>query len=144
VRQCSCSSLTRLVAAGLFLLFFTVPSFGANTRTLAGHVPLAARARQPKGRLVATQQLRLAIGLPLRNRDSLTELLRQIYDPADPNYHQYLTASQFASRFGPTPEDYLKVMDFARTNGLIITSTHPTAWCWTSRARWLISRKPLG
>ena len=43
----------------------------------------------PTGNLPASQTLNLAIGLPLRNREALTNLLEQLYDPASPVYHQY-------------------------------------------------------
>ncbi len=34
------------------------------------------------GRLPSTEQLNLAIGLPLRNQELLGQMLQQIYDPA--------------------------------------------------------------
>ena len=43
------------------------------------------------GFLPGTTRLNLAIGLPLRNGEALTNLLRQIYDPASAQYHHYLT-----------------------------------------------------
>src|SRR5205823_5960607 len=77
------------------------------------------------GDLPAQQRLFLILGLPLRNRAALTNLLEQIYDPASPNFHQYISAEQFAEQFGPTEKDYQAVIDFARTNGLMVTGTHP-------------------
>ena len=73
----------------------------------------------------ATNQLSLAIGLPLRNQDQLTELLHQLYDPTSTNFHKYLTSPEFTARFGPTETDYQAVIRFARANGLRIDRTHP-------------------
>jgi subtilase family serine protease len=94
---------------------------------LPGHIPLAVPRLhlQPSGALAATQHLKLAIGLPLRNLESLTNLLGQIYDPASPNYHHYLTPQQFTEQFGPTEQDYQAVIAFAKANGLTVTGTHP-------------------
>ena len=78
----------------------------------------------PKGRLAATNQLRLAIGVPLRDPPGLDDFLAQVYDPASPNFHQFLTPEEFTARFGPTEQDYEAVKKFARTNGLVITATH--------------------
>ncbi|HUI28935.1 MAG TPA: protease pro-enzyme activation domain-containing protein [Candidatus Acidoferrales bacterium] len=78
----------------------------------------------PMERLNQTKVLHLAIMLPLRNQDALNTLLRQLYDPTSPNYHQYLTPEQFTSRFGPTRQDYQAVMTFAKENGLTIVGTH--------------------
>jgi uncharacterized repeat protein (TIGR01451 family) len=77
------------------------------------------------GRLPASQQLNLAIGLPLRNQEALTNLLRQIYDPSSPNYRHYLTPEIFAAKFGPTEADYQAVISFAETHGLTVTGKHP-------------------
>jgi uncharacterized repeat protein (TIGR01451 family) len=93
-------------------------------KTLPGHVPAVVSRLQAKGLLPATNNLYLAIGLPLRNREALTNLLQQIYDPASPNYHHYLTPEQFTARFGPTEEDYQKVIQFAEANGLTVTKKH--------------------
>ncbi len=70
-------------------------------------------------------QLQLAIALPLRDEAGLDAFLKQIYDPANPNYHQYLTPEQFAENFGPTRENYQAVIDFMEKNGLKVTGTHP-------------------
>ena len=109
-------------------LFFSAiyPGIAAGRQVLHGHVP-AAVARfnlQPTGQLPATKSLHLAIGLPLRNQAALTDLIQQLYDPASPNYHQYLTPKQFTEQFGPTEQDYQAVKDFARTNGLTVTATY--------------------
>jgi uncharacterized repeat protein (TIGR01451 family) len=94
-------------------------------RTLSGHVPAAVSRLQPSGLLSATTNLHLAIGLPLRNQAALTNLLREVYDPSSPNYHHYLTPEEFTAQFGPTEQDYQKVIDFAGANGLLVGNTHP-------------------
>src|SRR5476651_1756747 len=94
-------------------------------KTLNGHVPEAARVLTPISGLAGSNQLNLAIGLPLRQPDALKDFLGQLYDPASPNYRHYLTPEQFTEMFGPTREDYQAVLDFARTNGLTVTATHP-------------------
>jgi subtilase family serine protease len=92
---------------------------------LSGHVPGATAAVTPVGRAPADQRLSLAIALPLRNQESLNNLLADLYDPASPRYHQYLTPEQFTASFGPTETDYEAVAAFARANNLQITARHP-------------------
>jgi subtilase family serine protease len=108
----------------LFIAIFGPMSARAGEmRALRGHVPPAAALLQPLGRLPGTNSLRLAISLPLRNGGALASLLQRLYDPASPDYHQYLTPAQFTERFGPTAQDYQSVIHFAGSNGLEIVAT---------------------
>jgi uncharacterized repeat protein (TIGR01451 family) len=106
------------------LSFSSAPAHAVE-QTLRGHVPLAVARLTPMGRLPASQQLRLAIGLPLRNRETLTNLLHDLYDPASPLFRQYLTPQQFTDQFGPSEADYQAVIAFARANNLTVTTKHP-------------------
>lgn len=94
-------------------------------RTLHGHVPAAVSRLQAIGTVPASTNLYLAIGLPLRNQAGLSGLLQQLYDPSSPIYHRYLTPEQFTAQFGPTEQDYQKVIDFAKAHGLTVVNTHP-------------------
>ena len=67
--------------------------------------------------------MKLLIGLPLRNGPSLTNLLNDLYNPASPSYHQYLTPAQFTEMFGPTTTDYQAVIAFAKSSGLSVGQT---------------------
>lgn len=93
--------------------------------TLTGHVPAVVSQLTPMEPLAVTNVLHLAIGLPVRNQVALNALLQQIYDPASPNYHHYLTPAEYTAQFGPTAADYQAVQDFAAANGLTVTATHP-------------------
>ena len=112
-----------LGVAGL-LMAGAFPSAGADLKVLPGHVPALIANLTPTGRVAATNQLSLAIGLPLRNVAALNDYLAQVYDPASPTYRQFLTLAEFTDRFGPTEDDYAAVRDFARTNGLTVTKTY--------------------
>ena len=114
-----------IIGLGL-VLALPVPGLRAQavgSVLLAGHVPAIVKGLPAVGHFTATN-LDLAIGLPLRNREALTNLLQQINDPFSTNYHKYLSPAQFAEQFSPTEEDYLAVANFARQNGLKVTGTH--------------------
>jgi len=116
----------------LFVVPFTIwgqqlsgqPSQLPQRQLLRGHMPAAVSRLQSIKRLEATNTLRLAIGLPLRNREALNHLLHELYDPASTNFHRYLTPAEFTARFGPTEQDYEKVVAFAERNGLTVTGRH--------------------
>lgn len=119
----------RLVRFWTFLLVACSSSsvFGqtAAPQKLRGHIPAAVSRLTPLGQANASEHLKLAIGLPLRNQDELSTLLQQLYDPASTNYHHYLTPAEFTARFGPTEEDYQAVIRYAKRNGFTVTGTHP-------------------
>jgi uncharacterized repeat protein (TIGR01451 family) len=119
----------RFLTLGVGLVLVTATAFssravGSQMVQLNARVPRLVAQMKAIATLPADTNLSLAIGLPLRNREELTNLLAQIYDPSSTNYHHYLTPEQFTEKFGPTERDYAMVANFARVNGLTITHTH--------------------
>jgi hypothetical protein len=112
------------VFTSVALFFLSAQYIQAAQKTLAGQVPAAVANLAAINELPAATRLNLAIGLPLRNQAALNVLLAQIYDPASPNFHHYLTPEQFTAQFGPSQEDYQKVLDFAQANGLAISTIY--------------------
>lgn len=100
------------------------PLRAVERQILHGHIPSAVAQLVATGSPPATNELQLAIGLPLRNRAALTNLLDQIYDPAHPNYRHFLNPQQFTEQFGPTKTQYELVTGFLKTNGLTIVGSH--------------------
>ncbi len=107
------------------ILALAAPAAQGSVQQLHGHVPEVAAHLTATGGLAATNELRLAICLPLRNQEALTNLLQRIYDPSSPDYRHYLSPGQFAEQFGPTESDYQTTIAFAKANGLAVTGTHP-------------------
>jgi hypothetical protein len=111
--------------AGLALLLILASSaWSAPRQVLSHHVPEAVETAPMVGRLDSSKRLTLAIGLPLRNRPALTNLLEQLYDPTSTNYHHFATPEQFAAMFGPAPEDYQRLIDFAVAHGFTVKRQH--------------------
>jgi hypothetical protein len=103
---------------------FALASVTAQPQVLSGHVPRITKGLSPRGRLDASCHMQVAIGLPLRNREQLTDLLEDLYNPASPNFRHFLKADEFTASFGPSAEDYQSVMDFAKAHHLTVTHTH--------------------
>jgi hypothetical protein len=108
-----------------FAMVTTAPAQPSPRRPLSGHLPPLSARQKSIGRLSADTNLDLAISLPLRDMAGLTNFLTSVSDPESPAFRQYLTSEQFAERFSPTERDYLTVMEFASSNGLVVTATHP-------------------
>ena len=130
----------------LVLLFALASASNAKAEpgrvALPSHVPAVVAELTPRGRLPATNALHLAIGLPLRNQQELDTLLQELYDPTSPNFRRYLTPRGVHWQFGPTEQDYQAVMEFAKTNGLTVTVTHPNRVVLDVAGTVRTSRKP--
>jgi subtilase family serine protease len=98
---------------------------GAFSLLTQDHVPAAVRTGQAaSAQAVSTgKRLKLGLVLPLRNESELDSLITQLYDPASPLYHHYLSSKEFTTRFEPSQADYDKVVAWAKANNLTITAT---------------------
>ena len=87
-------------------------------------MPQVVSSLVPQNRLSATNELWLAIGLPMRDRAGLENFVTDVSDPHSLNFRHFLTREEVTARFGPTEQDYEAVKKFAVTNGLAIKVTH--------------------
>jgi hypothetical protein len=125
------NGLSKTVLPGLCKLTLWLALLGAISvhalagQLLPGHVPSVVARLTPVDRLGSTNLLKLAVGLPLRHRQGLTNLIQQLYDPTSARFRRYLAPRQFTEQFGPTAEDYQAAIAFAKGNGLTVVGTHP-------------------
>jgi subtilase family serine protease len=115
----------QIIAGALWPILLVLQSGAAETQTLTGHVPKIVQQMnlKPVGRLPAGTSLDLQIGLRLRDPEKFTNLFAQLYNPASPQFHHWLTPQQIGEKFGPDEKDYQMLINFARTNGLKVTRT---------------------
>jgi hypothetical protein len=114
------------VAVALTVLFLAVTAgFAQQTRIFPGHVPDVVGRLQSLSDVDGQTSMKLSVGLPLRHKEALTNLMVDLYNPASPQFHQYLTPAQFADQFGPTKEDHQKVVDYLASHGLKVDSANP-------------------
>lgn len=83
--------------------------------------PLIQQA-QMIGSVQSQQQMQLSIGLQLRHKTALKQLLQAIYKPGSTQYHQFLTPQQFEADFSPTAEQRQQVIDYLVNQGLEVDS----------------------
>jgi hypothetical protein len=116
------SKISAAIAAAA-MLCSTVAA--APVQRLGNHVPHAVSESMMVGPVSETARLNLAIGLPLRNAKELDALVEQIANPHSASYRKYLSAAEFAERFGPTREDYATLVGFVQSHGFSVSATHP-------------------
>ena len=106
-----------MVAAMVLLLAVAGQAQSQSFATRHVREAVSQGRAQKVGELPASQMLRFDIVLPLHQRAQLEKFLKEVYDPASPNYRHFLTPKQFAARFGSTQKEYDEVMQFAKANG---------------------------
>jgi len=112
------------IAASLALVCLSGGALqAADPHVLHSRVHAAVAKLTPVGRLPAGTRLNLIIGMPNHHQADLDKFVRDLYDPASPNFHRYLTSPEFMAKFGPTEADYNAVAEFARSHGLQVTDT---------------------
>lgn len=114
----SCLFLLALLA---FASFSNATSSAETVMT--HHVREATRTGEAHlmGRMPSSQVMALDLVLPLRDPSGLKSFLADIYNPKSPNFHHYLTPTEFTAKFGPTQADYDAVLAFAKNSGLEVT-----------------------
>jgi kumamolisin len=100
--------------------FVCGPALAAPQATLTTHVPgvVANGSAHLAGAPDPTERLELSLSLPLRDEAGLKTLIRQISDPANPAFRQYLSVADFTARFAPSQADYDALQVFAAAHNL--------------------------
>ena len=73
------------------------------------------------GPLTPSTTLHLVFGLTHPKLAEEEQFLQDLQDPKSPNFHKYLTAGEWNARFAPSAEDEQAVVDWAQSNGLLVT-----------------------
>ena len=93
-------------------------------RLIEGHLLNPSVLSKPVGTPDPAMPLKLAIGLPWFDPDGVEQLVRDLYDPASPDYHRFLTADEFARHHAPSPVDYSRIALFLQSEGMRLTAVH--------------------
>jgi subtilase family serine protease len=117
----NCRNTFVLSAAVALALAATTTAQAESVMTRHMRAEVSAGTAQPMAHLAATQTLSLDIVLPLSDPAGLDSFLADIYNPASPNFHHFLTVAEFTAKFGPQQTDYDTVLAYAKANGLQVT-----------------------
>jgi subtilase family serine protease len=113
-----------LACAGTALAAFTLAAASASAAapatTRLGTRAAIPSGAQPLGTLASGQQLTTTVTLTPQDASALQAFVQSVSTPGSPNYHQYLTVSQFAQRFGPTSAQISQVRSALQADGLTL------------------------
>jgi subtilase family serine protease len=71
----------------------------------------------------ATKSINVTIWLNLHNKATLDSLVEEMYDPASPSYHHFLTMKEYTEQFAPSAKDMAQVNAFLAAHNMVVTST---------------------
>ncbi|WP_266168527.1 S53 family peptidase [Dyella subtropica] len=80
-----------------------------------------ARPNTDMGLATASQPANVTLVLKLHNQAELESYIQDTVTPGSAHFHQFLTTSQFASRYGATDAEIAQVQAFLQTQGLTST-----------------------
>jgi len=92
-----------------------------GSQTLTGHMPLEVKNGAATFKYHASQTINAQVIMPLGNQSELSSLLQGLYDPKNPNFHHFLTPTQFAQQFAPSSIDSTQVQEFLKAQGISVT-----------------------
>jgi len=118
IRRLSTALLTLVALVSIASASQARPALTRHTRDAV----LNGQARS-LGHLPGNQSMELTLVLPLRNESSLHFFLKDLYNPASPNYRHFLSVENFTTMFGPTQKDYNAAINWAKQNGFQVLST---------------------
>jgi kumamolisin len=67
--------------------------------------------------------VRAVIAFPVRDRDQLEAAIADIYNPASPNFHHYVTRADWMDRFAPLQTDLDAVIAWVTADGIAVART---------------------
>jgi len=125
-----------LPALGIACLFSSLSSAATPDRisgtltsgplvTLTGQVHVKARPEFDQGPVEPSYRLdyvTMFLQPSASQQEALQELLTEQQDPASPNYHHWLTSTQFGERFGLSQKDVQTIVAWLKSQGFKIVS----------------------
>jgi subtilase family serine protease len=90
----------------------------------AHNVPLGVAYAADQGRVDAIQPVNLTVVLKLHNRAAFDKLVEELYEPASPRFHKWLTDKEF-EQYAPTAQEFATVKSELLKQGFSVLSSDP-------------------
>ncbi len=95
--------------------------------TLHGNTRPAANAANDRGRVadsLSLEHMLLQLKRPPELEAALQQYMKEQQTPSSPNYHRWLTASEFGSRFGSAEADVNTVTNWLEAEGFVVNQVY--------------------
>ncbi len=116
-----------IAAGALALAGITHTSVQAsNLAQVQGNVPAVVTKAKFLSHYNPKAKLEISVALKLQNLAEMHSLQHDLYDPASPSYHHFLTPASFTARFAPSAAQVAIVTQFLKQQGLTVTGVTPS------------------
>jgi len=96
--------------------------------SLAGNTRPEATARNDQGAVAADfpmEHMILQLARSAAGEQAVQQYIDSLHDPASPNYHRWMTASEFGAAFGVAEADRAAVTQWLESQGFTVNSIAP-------------------
>jgi subtilase family serine protease len=101
-------------------LFSCIGTHAANMVAVNSDIPTALSTSIVTGHADANKMINLVLSFNLKHPKEATDYAMRVSTPGDPLLGKFLTPEQFGEKFGPSVDDYNKVLKWATTQGLTV------------------------
>ncbi|HUK88879.1 MAG TPA: protease pro-enzyme activation domain-containing protein, partial [Blastocatellia bacterium] len=115
-----------LAAASAFMMMSVGARSGAQSSPAArlgrriGEIPAIAKPEAFQGYLSGTESIPMIISFEPRNQGALQKLLADLYSRGSEQYHHWISAKEFGSRFGRTEAEFNRAESWLKDQGFEI------------------------
>jgi subtilase family serine protease len=102
-----------------------VPASAATGKFIAHNTPKFVATAKNLGPANSAETIDVSMWLNVANRDALDALAQALYDPASPQYRDWLKPADIVARFAPSAEDVRTVAQFLVSHNLTVVSIGP-------------------
>ncbi|HEV2165630.1 MAG TPA: protease pro-enzyme activation domain-containing protein, partial [Thermoplasmata archaeon] len=100
-----------------------LPNVASEVGVLVSPAFLSTGSIREVGPMPENAPISVTVGLSPSNGAGLAEAIALEYTPGSAQYHHYLTATEIADRFGPSPASYDRAVQYFRSFGLSVTTS---------------------
>ncbi len=97
--------------------------------TLQGNTRAAANAANDAGRVAENlpmDHMLLKLQRSPEQEQALEQFIDELHNPSSPNFHKWLTPTQFGQQFGLSPQDLGTIANWLETRGFAVNEIYPS------------------
>ncbi len=113
--------LPRIICTIVIASLIPLAAFAANT-AIANNTPGFIKKAVDRGPSDPTATMSVTVWLKLHNETGLDKLVQQQHSKASPNYHKWISQSDFDASYGPTLQQVNAVSNFLAAHNLAVTN----------------------